>query len=1217
MPAVSSLAAYFGFGRQPEPKPVYSLTVSPAVNSKSTHDFDIDGDFVIISGNTAYNADNTTIAVTPNRNMTVGLGLWGAGGGGITNVNGFGGPGGVVMGYATLLAGTSYKFHVGTAGSKGNISTAAGGGGAATVLYTTSNSSPMAVAGGGGGSAIYSGNDIQAYLISGLGGGITSIVNWQGAGNPSSTEGKDGLPISSSATAIAKGGISSIGYGGGDGGVNDSSSGILVLGAGGGGGGFPSGGDAGSATTNSGFQYSYGGAGGMNYSNIANVKTYNNRIGWISDNNVYSFFIYDKYPPKLNHSKSYTSLLQNISATATAGNANVGGMARLWLYENTRSYFETDISVPNRYKIVSNGETPNGADYNQVQFLDNSSFTIVNPKPTDTIEVISVGAGGNGNNNDYLNSYGGSGAEAGSIVYSIIPAIAGTYVVNIGKNGVNFTANQKSSYIQAPNGNRYAFANGGTDRTASATLADGRSFAVNKLRNLFGNFGEEDIAKIRVGVGGRRSVIYSQTGTVSTYYSAFESSSSASGDNGEPNTGGGGGGGLDYTTGKLMPPGYDRGIGGSGTVLVRYCTESSGIGTEYIPKGSVFFDIETRGTITVRHDLYANNNLGSPFNQKSFLIEFWCYRPGFGDWVMHENYLNSNQYMTKRIHFVSPTGTGTGNRIAFTSSILNRSTSGIISSIDIPRQTWFHFSVSYDGATTTRMYINGVDRTATGTNLTSPTDWPQKDSGDEPYRVILAYSFTGYISNFIYEVGNYKTAGFVPSLDIPQANPNAIMIMCHDSESAYTNLGNSSTTIVVDDALPSNRHSLNSIIQSESSMYFRNKRSALVVFNTPESLNSDNFTLEFFVRPVAAPVANNTTILSIGTNNPSNSEIRVFQNLNNLGWGYLIPANSQSGSPRVFTFGQLELNVWHHIALVRSGLDLFFYHNGTRIHSIADAGFTVTTGIVRIGHAYSDSSSFNGYLNNLRIVKNTVLYSDPSLSVPNQTLELVANTILLTSSTDPLTNLVNSTTATLSGDASISRFGPMTSTLYRNYGSSIYFSGENFYYSTANLAAADLSSSSPFTIEAWIFREDSNITRGIVSAQAPSASTGWSIYVHSSNTLYMSSLITSDVYAERQLNPTVIPTGTWVHIAIVKDATGYTGYVNGVAGTKILKSGGLNYQSSVNLVAGASNSGGANIFLGYIAHIRIRKGVAAYTAAFTAPKVPLTESASVEVITIS
>ena len=56
MPAVTSLGGHLGFGRQPIPRAAISVTVSPSVADKTTHDFDLDGDLVILSGNSAHNA---------------------------------------------------------------------------------------------------------------------------------------------------------------------------------------------------------------------------------------------------------------------------------------------------------------------------------------------------------------------------------------------------------------------------------------------------------------------------------------------------------------------------------------------------------------------------------------------------------------------------------------------------------------------------------------------------------------------------------------------------------------------------------------------------------------------------------------------------------------------------------------------------------------------------------------------------------------------------------------------------------------------------------------------------------------------------------------------------------------------------------------------------------------------------------------------------------
>jgi hypothetical protein len=77
-----------------------------------------------------------------------------------------------------------------------------------------------------------------------------------------------------------------------------------------------------------------------------------------------------------------------------------------------------------------------------------------------------------------------------------------------------------------------------------------------------------------------------------------------------------------------------------------------------------------------------------------------------------------------------------------------------------------------------------------------------------------------------------------------------------------------------------------------------------------------------------------------------------------------------------------------------------------------------------------------------------------------------------------------------------------------------------------------------------------------------------------------------------------MPTGQWVHIALVRVGTTVTLYKNGVGGTTATSS--QNFISQ-NVFVGADDSAGSGTLNGYINDVRITNGVARYTSNFTPP----------------
>jgi hypothetical protein len=89
---------------------------------------------------------------------------------------------------------------------------------------------------------------------------------------------------------------------------------------------------------------------------------------------------------------------------------------------------------------------------------------------------------------------------------------------------------------------------------------------------------------------------------------------------------------------------------------------------------------------------------------------------------------------------------------------------------------------------------------------------------------------------------------------------------------------------------------------------------------------------------------------------------------------------------------------------------------------------------------------------------------------------------------------------------------------------------------------------------------------------------------------------------------------SWTHIAVVKNGTTITGFVNGVLDQTW--TGVSTLMTNTNALSiGASAVDGSNAFTGYISDLRIIKGTALYTAAFTPPVQPLTAVTNTSLLT--
>ena len=191
---------------------------------------------------------------------------------------------------------------------------------------------------------------------------------------------------------------------------------------------------------------------------------------------------------------------------------------------------------------------------------------------------------------------------------------------------------------------------------------------------------------------------------------------------------------------------------------------------------------------------------------------------------------------------------------------------------------------------------------------------------------------------------------------------------------------------------------------------------------------------------------------------------------------------------------------------------------------------------------------------------------------------------------------------TKTGDPIVSTFSP-----YRSGGYSAWFDGANtelqvasssdFAYGTGN-----------FTIEGWIFPLVASTWQQIVGHDGyPSAGAGV-VWLSDQNKIhwYQSGSTGGNMASG------VIPIGEWTHFAVVREGTGTNQtklYINGVQANTMT--------SSTNYAADGIEIGNNQTydFYGYMRDIRIVKGTAVYTSAFSVPTEPLTAVTNTKLLT--
>ena len=187
--------------------------------------------------------------------------------------------------------------------------------------------------------------------------------------------------------------------------------------------------------------------------------------------------------------------------------------------------------------------------------------------------------------------------------------------------------------------------------------------------------------------------------------------------------------------------------------------------------------------------------------------------------------------------------------------------------------------------------------------------------------------------------------------------------------------------------------------------------------------------------------------------------------------------------------------------------------------------------------------------------------------------------------------------------------GTLTNGPYHTKGP--FFSSGSVYFDDTS-KYLDISSSSDFaygtgdfTWECWVY-----IIQGGYALDHGSNG-GTIVLSHTSVSLYYNTTVgTGSVLYTTGFG--TIPTETWTHIAAVRSGGTTYLYTNGVLSSSASDS--HNYGSQAVRI-GQYGGGGSNYFGGYISDLRIVKGTAVYTSAFTPPTGPLTAVTNTKLLT--
>jgi hypothetical protein len=305
-----------------------------------------------------------------------------------------------------------------------------------------------------------------------------------------------------------------------------------------------------------------------------------------------------------------------------------------------------------------------------------------------------------------------------------------------------------------------------------------------------------------------------------------------------------------------------------------------------------------------------------------------------------------------------------------------------------------------------------------------------------------------------------------------------------------------------------------------------------------------------------------------------------------LGWSTTFLTSSTGSS----------FNAWNHLVVCRSGTTLSMFLNGTRVATTTTSNNFSSTNPFFIGRqSASTSTTFTGYISNLRAVKGSSVYTPSQTTITVPTTPLLpsaniaysgpANTVLLLSGTN-----VGAYDSTMINDF-VNIGGISVNSNVKQYGTnSYYFNGSSYLYQANSVNLQ--SGTGDFTLESWIYPTNASGTQTVIEVgRAVNGTTpGFQIDIISGVFYaYYGSTIASSITGSSASN------GTWYHVAVSRASGSLRFFING---TQVGSTGTDNTNYTQGYLWIGANPGGSSYFTGYLQDVRFTR-YARYTSNFT------------------
>jgi hypothetical protein len=512
-------------------------------------------------------------------------------------------------------------------------------------------------------------------------------------------------------------------------------------------------------------------------------------------------------------------------------------------------------------------------------------------------------------------------------------------------------------------------------------------------------------------------------------------------------------------------------------------------------------------------------------------------------------------------------------------------------SVNVPVNTWTHIALvrAADNSSCT-IYVNGISRATFSKSGGIPTPGSSNRSfiGTQSYSEgTNTRSFYGYMSNVRITTSAVYTSAFTPPIERLTAVANTSLLTCHLPYIADGSTNGYAITVngnIKTEQFAPYDYETYSASTNGGSIYFDGSGDYLQAPAASVARGTGNWTIECWAYFYSLATTN--IIWDARTGATPTDDFLSVQSDGSLRY--------RSNGITVSSAGVVRTKVWHHIAQVLNSGTLKTYIDGTEVTSSSQTSNLSLGASLTIGGSLNDNANWcNANFADFRVVLGTAVYTS-AFTPPTAPLTAISGTSLLLKGTNAgiIDKSQSVQTLTLNGNVSSST----TQTKYLS--SSMAFDGTNDYITVpagnnlTNLGTGD------FTVESWFYP---NSTSWMIPWDFRSGSDTdhialfWS-YTTGKYTFYEST-------GFRITSTSTFSANQWHHVAVTRASGTCTLWVNGTSqGTATVNTN----QNGDNLLwLGRYYLSNAYDYNGYISDFRITKGLARYTANFTAPTAAL------------